>query len=96
MSKSGGGEALTAELAQYRALSPEERATIDALAIEELRSPEEGVRYDYLALIREFRLVAAVPALEELAARLGRQEGAPAAYERKFVLGIIDQLQSPE
>lgn len=92
-SKQSGG-AVFAEFARYRSLSAEERKIIDGLAIEEIRSPDQGVRFDYLALVREFHLKAAIPALEDLAMRLSHRDDPVAALERKKVLGIIDMLKS--
>src|SRR5262245_27651349 len=74
---------------RYRELSPDERAFIDRLLADDLQSDDEGSRFDSLAIIDEFRIASALPALRALAARLETATGPGALYEWEKVNGII-------
>ena len=57
-------------------------------------SDDENVRFDALALIDDFKIASAAPALQELARRLA-SDGTPGApYELKKVRRIISNLAS--
>jgi hypothetical protein len=85
-------EAVLAMADSYRSLSPDDRLIIDELLIEQLASEDETVRFDALALIREFRILAALPALRALADRLETQHEPGAPYEWAKVSRIIGVL----
>jgi hypothetical protein len=76
----------------YRSLDPEERTLADEVIADWVLSDDPNIRFDALALIREFHIGSAIPSLEELAKRLPsvRTPGAP--YELEKVNGIISSL----
>ncbi len=55
-------------------------------------APDEGKRFDAMALIRRFRVKAAEPALVPLAAHLQHAEGPGAPFEREKVNGLLAEL----
>jgi hypothetical protein len=75
-------------------LSEQERAVIDHLLAEQLASDDGSIRFDALALIDEFRITSALPALRQLAMRLETERDWQAPFERKKVIRIIDQLDA--
>lgn len=85
-------EALIAMSARYRALTLDERLVVDRLLAEQLSSDDENVRFDALALISEFSVVSAVPALRQLASWLESQRWPGAPYEWAKVDRIIGRL----
>lgn len=89
-------EALRWMAARYRTLSEEERIVINGLLAEQLASEDENVRFDALALIREFRIASAVPALRRLADWLETQDWPGAPYEWAKVNKIIGVLVEPQ
>jgi len=85
-------EALLAMAERYRSLPEDERGIVDQLLSDQLASDDETVRFDSLALIREFRIVAALPALRALAESLQQQQSPGAPYERAKVDRLIGAL----
>lgn len=85
-------DALNALFARYRALFDEERPVVDQLLAEQLSSPDENVRFDALAIVREFRIASALPALRSLADRLETQDAPGAPYEWAKVNRLIGML----
>jgi hypothetical protein len=63
----------------YRKFDAEERRMADQVLTEWVLSEDENVRFDALALIDDFKIARAVPALKALAGRLAssRAPGAP-------------------
>jgi hypothetical protein len=59
-----------------------------------LLSEDENMRFDALAMVRDLRVMSAMPALRELATRLesSQQRGAP--YELDKVNGLIKELNT--
>jgi hypothetical protein len=88
-------EAVLAMAGRYRSLAEGERATINQLLIDQLASEDETVRFDALALIREFRIAAALPALRVLADWLETQHSPGAPYEWAKVNRLIGVLAEP-
>jgi hypothetical protein len=88
-------EAVLVMAERYRSLAERERADVDQLLIDQLASQDETVRFDALALIREFRIIAAVPALRVLADWLGTQHLPGAPYEWAKVNRLIGVLAEP-
>jgi hypothetical protein len=82
---------------RYRALSADERRVVDELLAELAISLDENIRFDALALIGEFRIAAALPALRALAARLEEETFPGAPYEWAKVNRMIGEIdyQSP-
>lgn len=76
----------------YRNLAPEDRPEIDQLLIESVGSPDENVRFDALALIQQFKITAALPALRALADRLETATAPGAPSEWKKVNRVIGKL----
>jgi hypothetical protein len=88
-------EALLMLFARYRALSDEERAIVDVVLTDEIGSPDENVRFDALAMIREFRIVSALPALRLLADQLEGLDTPGAPFEWAKVNRLIGLLVEP-
>lgn len=76
----------------YEGLTPEARIAVDALLVEWIGSPNEAIRFEALALVREFTIVAAIPALRQLALDLENQTGPSAPYDWAKVNRILGQL----
>jgi cysteinyl-tRNA synthetase len=76
----------------YRKLEPEERVLADQVLAEWVLSDDEKVRFDAMALVDDFKVASAVPALRELASRLVSSSAPGAPYERKKVERIIKGL----
>lgn len=87
-------EALPEMYARYRALTPVERIVVDELLAEQLGSREENVRFDALAIVREFTISSALPALRVLADWLENQDSVGAPYEWAKVNRLIGFLTS--
>lgn len=66
---------------------------MNKILIEELSSPNEAARFDALAIIGEFRVPAALPALRLLSARLQHESSPGAPFEVAKVNRIIDRLK---
>lgn len=76
----------------YESLSAHERRVIDALLAENLGDRDEGVRFHALAVIDEFHVASALPALRALEERLQHAHGPGARFEKAKVLRILDEL----
>jgi hypothetical protein len=76
----------------YRSFDTQARIMADGVVIEWVLSDEEGIRFDALALVEDFRLRAAIPALRELASRLANQRTTGAPFERAKIDRIIAEL----
>jgi hypothetical protein len=76
----------------YRKFEAEERDMADRVLIEWAASEDENKRFDALALIDEFRIVAATPTLLELSTRLATSNVASAPYELAKVRRILKAL----
>ena len=85
-------EALFVLARRYRDLSPEDRAIVDELLAEQVQSEDEHVRFDALALVDEFKIGSAVPALRGLADWLERRGHPGAPYEWAQVNRILGDL----
>jgi len=85
------------ELARlYRSLSDAERSAADELLIEWALSGDEKKQFDGLALIDEFSISSAVPALNRLAERFEQAEGPSAPYDLAKVNRILARLTAAE
>ena len=69
----------------YRGFDSEDRAMADQVLAEWALSEDEDVRFDALALIDDFKIVSALPALRDLASRLTTSNAPGAPYELKKV-----------
>jgi hypothetical protein len=76
----------------YRGFDAQERMMADKVVIEWVLSDEEAIRFDALALVKDFRIRAAIPALQELASRLANQRTPGAPFERAKSDRIIAEL----
>ena len=81
----------------YRLLSPSDRDLIDVHLAQDLASGDELVRFDALAVIREFRIGGALPQLRALADRLEADDSPSAPYEWAKVNRLVGLLsEKPE
>jgi hypothetical protein len=85
---------LGALFGHYRRLTQGERSVIDRLLAEQLRSDDEGLRFDAMALIREFRIVSALDDLCALALRLETAHGPGGPYKWAEADRLIGQLST--
>lgn len=76
----------------YRKFDAEERKLADRVLTEWALSDDENVRYDALVLIGDFRIVSAVRALRDLAARLKLSKAPSAPYELRKVDSILRDM----
>lgn len=76
----------------YRGLSAADRELANEVLAEWALSDEEAKRFDAVALIREFHVVAAAPALRDLGRRLARSTDPGAPFEREKVEGLLREL----
>ncbi len=79
--------------ALYRKFDPSERKMAEEVLREWSLSESEDVRFDALALVREFSVISVIPSLQELAKRLVRMSGPGAPYELKKVNRLIEELE---
>jgi hypothetical protein len=78
--------------ALYRKFDDEERAMADQVIADWVLSDDANVRFDALALTREFHITNAITALEKLAKRLPSTRAPSAPYELEKVNRIIGVL----
>lgn len=88
-------EALLSITARYRGLSTDDRAVVDELLAEQLGSADETVRFIALALIQDFKIRSALPALRKLTDWLETQTAPGAPYEWAKVNRIVGALADP-
>jgi hypothetical protein len=84
--------ALVALFDHYRGLSADDRVIVDRLLAEQVASDDATDRFDALAVIGEFRVTSALPALRALADRLAVAPGPSAPYEWAKVNRLIGLL----
>lgn len=89
-------DALLHSAARYRQLSEEDRPIIDALLLEQVLSLNEDDRFLALAIIEDFKIASAVPALRRLAEWLESEDWPGAPYEWAKVNRLIARLAHPE
>ena len=78
--------------ALYQRCDDEERAMADQVLAEWALSDDERVRFDALALIDDFKVATAIPALQKLAERLALSSAPGAPYELRKLKRIIGDL----
>lgn len=77
----------------YRDFSPQERRAADQVIMEWILSDDDDKKvFDGLALIDEFRISSAVPALRQLADRFSLSDSVSAPYSWAKVNRIIGRL----
>jgi cysteinyl-tRNA synthetase len=76
----------------YRKFDVEEQEMADHVLMEWALSEDENVRFDALALIDDFKITKAMPALRELAGRLVASLTPGAPYELQKVDRIMQDL----
>ncbi len=79
----------------YRALSAEERGLADQVLSEWVMAEDEKLRFEALALISDFKIRSAEPALRNLARHLAGSKAPSAPYELKKIHRILDALAQP-
>jgi len=77
----------------YRRFDVNEREMAEQVLTEWALSMDENVRFDALALIDDFKIASAVPALQTLLAHLASATSPGAPYEIKKVARIIAGMQ---
>ena len=77
----------------YRQLDSTERALADQVLAEWALSADEGLRFDALTLIDDFKIAKTAPVLHELESRLTRSRSPGAPYELKKVQRILKSLE---
>jgi hypothetical protein len=80
----------------YRQLDESNMAWADQVISEWTLSHDELRRYDAVALIQEFNIAVALPALEQLAARLMNERTVGAPFELEKVRNVIAHLARPK
>lgn len=78
--------------ALYRKFDGEERALADQVLAEWVLSQDEKVRFDASALIDDFAIATAIPALEKLAERLATSAAPGVPYELRKIIRIKGSL----
>lgn len=76
----------------YLKFDASEQAMANRVLAEWTLSADEGMRFDALALIDEFKIKQATPALNELAQRLGKSKAPGAPYELEKVKRIVGDV----
>jgi hypothetical protein len=76
----------------YLKFDASERAMANRVLAEWALSADEGMRFDALALIDEFKIKQATTALNELAQRLGKSKALGAPYELEKVKRIVGNI----
>lgn len=79
----------------YRQLSTDERTVAARVVVEWILSDDHKKRFDGLALVNEFRIASAVPALEELLSRLRRSDEPLARFDVAKIDRILARLSAP-
>ena len=79
--------------AWYRTLDPTERSLADQVLGYWVLHGSSGQQFDALALIQEFRIRSAEPALHQLAAKLDHTPGPEAKYLGKKIQRVIGALK---
>lgn len=77
----------------YLRFDASEQSMANRVLAEWVLSDDEGIRFDALALIDEFKIRQAVPALHELAQRLEKSKFPSAPYELEKVNRIVGDLR---
>jgi hypothetical protein len=77
----------------YRSLDPRDTDAVDAVIAAAVESHDETERFDALALVREFKIVAAIPGLRRLASRLQATASPGAPFELAKVMEILGELE---
>jgi hypothetical protein len=79
----------------YRKFDPQERAMADQVLAEWVLSEDGHVRFDALALVDDFKIASAMPALRALAERLASSRAPGAPYELQKVDRILRDVGGP-
>lgn len=82
--------------ALYGRFGSDERTIAETVLIDWLESDDESKRWDAEALIRDHRVVAAIPALRALADKLEESVEPGAPYEWAKVNRLLGHLANPE
>lgn len=85
-------DALERTAAMYSRLRGEDRDHANRVFDEWLLSDDESKRYVAIALIREFRVATAAPALRDLVRKLTESDDPGASFEREKVEGLLSEF----
>ena len=88
-------QALLRLIAFYRSLDEEDQVVVDERLADWVGSDNVRKRFDALALIDEFGVRSALPALRADLRRLEHAEGPSIPSDRAKLLRIIDKLDAP-
>jgi hypothetical protein len=80
----------------YGRIPPDQRSEVDTVLLEWVLSDEEGLRFDALAIVDEYRITDAIPVLRALQDRLETESGPGAPYEWAKVNRILGRLTSAD
>jgi len=80
----------------YRKFDEDERSLADEVLAEWVLSDQQAKRFDAMALIRDFRVRSALPALEQLLTKLAADEAPGAPFEREKAADLIRELDQVE
>jgi hypothetical protein len=78
----------------YRSLSPDEQDVVDTLLAEWVVSDDDRKRFASMALIREYNIVSALTALQELVRQLDESLEPSAPYDLSKANRVIAQITS--
>jgi len=79
--------------ARYQMFDSVDRSMADQVLAEWVLSDDEGMRFDALALVDEFKIVSATPALRKLRRRLTSSSAPGAPYELQKVDRILRDFE---
>lgn len=79
---------------KYGSLSASEREIVDELISRDVTSSDETRRFDAVALIGEFRIASAVPALRLLAIQLESDPAPGAPFEWAKINRVLAEVQA--
>ena len=80
----------------YAKLSVEDRAQADEAIAEWLLSENKRQRFDALAMVRRFKIAAALPNLKRLLFKLASGDSAESRYDFGYVTSLIRMLDAHE
>ena len=80
----------------YNRFDPDERSMADRVISDWALSDDDGVRFDALVLIDEFKVADAIPTLATLVNRLDASTAVGAPYELQKVRRIMARLAAEE
>jgi hypothetical protein len=80
---------------RFGLLDSAERGAVEDVLRDWIRSEDPSLRFDALAIVSDYALTSALPALHDLARRLAGSHAPAAPYEGAKVRRLIERLQRP-